>query len=59
MSCEKHKIFCSALNYKTKHDTIFYHANERQLQQIALNRSSHIEFKDFLKLYEDNTEETF
>ena len=27
-------------------------ANKRELQQIALNHSSHIDFKDFIKIYE-------
>ena len=33
--------------------------NKRELQQIALNRSSDTEFKDFMKLYKDYTKETF
>ena len=27
--------------------------NERQLQQIALNHSSDIDFKDFIKIYKN------
>ena len=33
--------------------------NERQLQQIAPNHSSAIDFKDFMKLYKDYTIEPY
>ena len=33
--------------------------NKRALQQIASNYSSDIDFKDFLKLYEDYTKESY
>ena len=33
--------------------------NKRELQQIASNHSSGIEFKDFIKLYKDYTKEPF
>ena len=33
--------------------------DKRKLQQIASNHSSDIEFKDFMKLYKDYTEEHF
>ena len=33
--------------------------NKKELHQIALNHSSDIEFKDFMKLYEDYTKEPF
>ena len=33
--------------------------NKRELQQIASNHSTDIEFKDFMKLFKDYTEETF
>ena len=33
--------------------------NKRQLQQITLNHSSDTDFKDFMKLYDDYTEEPF
>ena len=33
--------------------------NKREIQQIALNHSSDIEFKDFVKLYKDYTKEPF
>ena len=31
--------------------------NKREIQQIASNHSSDIEFKDFVKLYKDYTKE--
>ena len=33
--------------------------NKRELQQIALNRSSDIDFKDFIKLYKKYTKESY
>ena len=33
--------------------------NKRELQQIALNRSSDIDFKDFMKIYKKYTKETY
>ena len=33
--------------------------NKRDLQQIALNRSSDIEFKDFIKIYKKCTAEPY
>ena len=33
--------------------------NKREIQQIASNHSSDIEFKDFVKLYKDYTKEPF
>ena len=33
--------------------------NKRELQQIASNHSSGIEFKDFIKLYKDYSKEPF
>ena len=33
--------------------------NKRELQQIASNNSSNIEFKDFMKLYKYYTKERF
>ena len=33
--------------------------NKRELQQIALNHSSDIEFKDFLKIYKKCTAEPY
>ena len=34
-------------------------SNKRELQQIALNHSSDIEFKDFIKLYKKCTSEPY
>ena len=34
-------------------------SNKRELQQIALNHSSDIEFKDFIKIYEKFTPEPY
>ena len=33
--------------------------NKRELQQIALNHSSDIDFKDFMKIYKECTEEPY
>ena len=33
--------------------------NKKELQQIASNHSSDIDFKDFMKLYKDYTKEPF
>ena len=33
--------------------------NKRELQQIASNHSSDIDFKDFMKLYKDYTREPY
>ena len=33
--------------------------NRRELQQIASNHSSDIDFKDFMELYKDYTKETY
>ena len=34
-------------------------SNKRELQQIASNYSSDIDFKDFMKLYKDYTKEPY
>ena len=34
-------------------------SNKRELQQIASNHSSDINFKDFMKLYKDYTKEPY
>ena len=34
-------------------------ANKRELQQIALNHSSDIDFKDFMKIFKTFTAETY
>ena len=41
--------------------TLFYHKipNKKELQQIASNHSSNIDFKDFMKLYNDYTKEPY
>ena len=33
--------------------------NKRELQEIASDHSSDIDFKDFMKLYKDYTKETY
>ena len=33
--------------------------NKRELQQIALNNSSDIDFKDFMNIYKKNTKESY
>ena len=33
--------------------------NKRELQQIALNHSSDIDFKDFMKIYKECTKEPY
>ena len=33
--------------------------NKRELQQIALNHSSDIDFKDFMKIYKERTKEPY
>ena len=33
--------------------------NERELQQIAINNSSDIDFKDFVKIYKKCTDEPY
>ena len=33
--------------------------NKRELQQIALNQSSDIDFKDFIKIYKECTAEPY
>ena len=45
------------LNYT--HFFIMKIANKRELQQIALNHSSDIDFKDFLKIYKRCTAEPY
>ena len=33
--------------------------HKRELQQIAINHSSDIEFKDFIKIYKECTDESY
>ena len=44
---------------KATHYFIMKIPNKAELQQIASNHLSDIEFKDFIKLYQDYTEELF
>ena len=41
------------------HDFIKKIPNKGELQQIASNHSSEIDFKDFMKLYKDYTREPY
>ena len=43
----------------TPHFFIMKIANKRELQQIVLNHSSDIEFKDFIKIYKKCTAEPY
>ena len=47
------------LRLNATHYFIMKIPNKRELQQIASNHSSDIEFKDFMKLYKDNTKDPF
>ena len=47
------------IRLKTTHYFIMKISNKRELQQIASNHSSDIDFKDFMKLYKKYTEEPF
>ena len=47
------------INQNAMPDFITKIPNKRELQQIALNNSSDIAFKDFTKLYKDYTKEPF
>ena len=42
-----------------RHYFIIKISNKRELQQIASNRSSDIDFKDFMNLYKDYTKEPY
>ena len=41
----------------TKHFSIMKILNKRELQQIAINYSSDVDFKDFIKIYKKYTTE--
>ena len=41
------------------HYTIFKLNNKRELQNIAINHSSNIDYKDFIKIYRNCTKELF
>ena len=43
----------------TKHFFIMKIPNKRELQQIAINHSSDIDFKDFIKVYKKYTAKTY
>ena len=43
----------------TTHYFVIKIFNKRELQEITLNHSSYIDFKDFMKLYKDYTKEPF
>ena len=45
------------LNYT--HYTIFKVNNKRELQNIAINHSSDVDYKDFIKIYRNCTKELF
>ena len=47
------------LRLNATHYFIMKIPNQRELQQIASNHSSDIEFKDFIKLYKDYTKDPF
>ena len=47
------------LRLNATHYFIMKIPNKRELQQIASNHSSDIEFKDFIKLYKDYTKDPF
>ena len=43
----------------SKHFFIMKISNKRELQQIALNHSSDIDFKDFMQIYKKYTKELY
>ena len=47
------------LGLNSKHFFIMKIPNKRELQQIALNHSSDIDFKDFMKIYKKSTAEPY
>ena len=51
-------VFLSQSCFSTTHYFIVKVSNKRELQQVASNHLSYIEFKDFMKLYK-YTEEPF
>ena len=48
-----------SIRINATHYFIMKIANKRELQQIASNHSSGIDFKDFMKLYKDYTKEPY
>ena len=47
------------IRLNVRHYFIMKISNNRELQQIASNHSSDIDFKDFMKLYKDYTKEPY
>ena len=47
------------IKLKARHYFIMKIPNKRELQQIASNHLSDIDFKDFMKLYKDYTKEPY
>ena len=47
------------VRFNTTHFFIMKISNKRELQQIALNHSSDIDFKDFMKIYKNCTAEPY
>ena len=52
------KVF-KTIRLNATHYFIMKTPNKRELQQIASNHSSDIDFKDFMKLYKDYTKEPY
>ena len=60
-------VFITQLHFKVPKDVrlnsthffIMKISNKRKLQQIAINHSSDIDFKDFIKIYKKCTSETY
>ena len=48
-----------SIRLNVRHYFIMKISNNRELQQIASNHSSDIDFKDFMKLYKDYTKEPY
>ena len=61
-SCIYHSVlfFCPKRR-KTKFNTLFYYEinNKRELQNIAINHSADIDYKDFMKIYRECTKEPY
>ena len=52
-------VFITQSYFKVPHFFIMKIPNKRELQQIALNHSSDIDFKDFMKIYKKCTAEPY
>ena len=55
----KHLNYKTTIRLNTTHYFIMKIPDKRELQQIASNHSSENEFKDLMRLYEDDTEERY